>query len=297
MEVKMTDLFLGSHVDLSAPDYLVGAVKTSIAQGANTFMIYTGAPQNSMRKPIETMSIEAGIALMKEAGMDPAKIVVHAPYIINLGNTVNAGTFDIGITFLIRELQRVQQMGFTMLVLHPGAHVGAGSQLALDKIVSGLDKVLSEDGTNVKIALETMSGKGSEVGITFEEIRYIIDHSAYPHRFGVCLDTCHVSDAGYDLTDVDGLLKEFDRVIGLDRLLVVHINDSKNPRGAKKDRHENLGYGTIGFDVIRQFVYHPSLKGIPKILETPYFNDKPPYKDEISMLKKQQFIPGWRDGY
>lgn len=285
------ELLIGSHVDMSSPDYLVGAVQTSLAQGATTMMIYTGAPQNSIRKPIESMRIEEGMALLKASGMNPKHIVVHAPYIINLGNTIKPETYDIGITFLIRELQRVQQMGFTMLVLHPGAHVGAGSQAALDQIVKGLDTVLSQDGTNVTIALETMAGKGTEVGITFEEIAYLISHSAYPHRLGVCLDTCHVHDAGYDVADVDGLLKHFDDTIGLSKLCVVHVNDSKNPKGARKDRHDNLGYGYIGFETLKKVVYHPLLTFIPKILETPYLGEVPPYKEEIAMLKQQTFIP------
>jgi deoxyribonuclease-4 len=285
------ELLIGSHVDMSSPDYLVGAVQTSLAQGATTMMIYTGAPQNSIRKPIESMRIEEGMALLKASGMNPNHIVVHAPYIINLGNTIKPETYDIGITFLIRELQRVQQMGFTMLVLHPGAHVGAGSQAALNQIVKGLDTVLSQDGTNVTIALETMAGKGTEVGITFEEIAYLISHSAYPHRLGVCLDTCHVHDAGYDVADVDGLLKHFDDTIGLSKLCVVHVNDSKNPKGARKDRHDNLGYGYIGFETLKKVVYHPLLALIPKILETPYLGEVPPYKEEIAMLKQQRFMP------
>lgn len=291
----MPPLYLGCHIDMTAPDYLVSAVKTALHYGATTFMIYTGAPQNSFRKPIETMHVEDGLALLKASGMDASKIIVHAPYIINLGNTVKEDTFTIGIEFLIRELQRVEAMGFSTLVLHPGAHVGMGPHAALDRIVEGLDKVFSVDKSHVKIALETMAGKGSEVGITFEEIRYIIDHCAYPDRLGVCLDTCHISDAGYDVSDVDAVLSSFDAIIGLDRLLVVHINDSKNPRGARKDRHENLGYGSIGFATLSTFVHHPKLAHIPKILETPWVADRPPYKEEIAMLKTKQWIDHWRD--
>jgi len=287
----MKPLLIGSHVDMAAPDYLVGAVKASVAQGASTMMIYTGAPQNSIRKPIEAMKIEEGLSLLQAAGIDPQTVVVHAPYIINLGNTLKEDTYQIGKTFLTRELQRVSQMGFSMLVLHPGAHVGAGSKAALDKIVEGLDAVLKDDGTNVSIALETMAGKGTEVGITFEEIQYIIEHSSYPHRLGVCLDTCHIHDAGYDVKDVEGVLDTFDRVIGLNKLLVVHINDSKNPKGAKKDRHDNLGYGYIGFETLLAYVHHPRLAHLPKILETPYLGDLPPYKEEIAMLKQHKFIP------
>lgn len=287
----MKPLLIGSHVDMASPDYLIGAVQTSVAQGATTMMIYTGAPQNSIRKPIEAMKIKEGLRLLTSAGIDPKTVVVHAPYIINLGNTIKQDTYDIGLNFLTRELQRVSQMGFSILVLHPGAHVGAGSKTALDQIVKGLDTVLKEDGTEVKIALETMAGKGTEVGITFEEIQYIIEHSSYSHRLGVCLDTCHIHDAGYDVKDVDGVLNAFDSIIGLDKLLVVHVNDSKNPKGAKKDRHDNLGYGYIGFDTLLTYVHHPRLAHLPKILETPYLGELPPYKEEIAMLKQRKFIP------
>lgn len=288
-------IYLGSHVDLVAPDYLVSAVKTTLANGANTMMIYTGAPQNSLRKPTEIMHIQPAHALLKEAGIPLDKIIVHAPYIINLGNTVNPETATIGVTFLIRELQRVQAMGFSTLVLHPGAHVGAGAPAAIASINERLNQVFAEDNTKVKIALETMAGKGSEVGTTFEEIHQLIALSNYPDRLGVCLDTCHISDAGYDVHDVDGVLAEFDRIIGLDRLLVVHINDSKNPRGARKDRHENIGYGTIGFETLAKYIHHPKLAHLPKILETPWVEERTPYHVEIAMLRQQQFIPNWRD--
>jgi deoxyribonuclease-4 len=288
-------LYLGSHVDLVAPDYLVHAVETSIQQGANTMMIYTGAPQNSLRKPTEIMRIQEAHALMKAKGMPLDKVVVHAPYIINLGNTINSETATMGVTFLIRELARVHAMGFSMLVLHPGAHVGAGSQVALDGINERLNQVFKEEHSPVKIALETMAGKGSEVGTTFEELAYIIKQSDHPERLGVCLDTCHISDAGYDVHDVDGVLNAFDRIIGLHKLLVIHINDSKNPRGAKKDRHENLGYGTIGFETLQRYVHHPRLQHLPKILETPWIEDKTPYAIEIKMLKDGRMTKGWRD--
>jgi deoxyribonuclease-4 len=288
-------LYLGSHVDLVAPDYLVHAVETSIQQGANTMMIYTGAPQNSLRKPTEIMRIQEAHALMKAKGMPLDKVVVHAPYIINLGNTINSETATMGVTFLIRELARVHAMGFSMLVLHPGAHVGAGSQLALDGINERLNQVFKEEHSPVKVALETMAGKGSEVGTTFEELAYIIKQSDHPERLGVCLDTCHISDAGYDVHDVDGVLNAFDRIIGLHKLLVIHINDSKNPRGAKKDRHENLGYGTIGFETLQRYVHHPRLQHLPKILETPWIEDKTPYAIEIKMLKDGRMTKGWRD--
>jgi deoxyribonuclease-4 len=288
-------LFIGSHVDLVAPDYLVNAVKNTIANGANTMMIYTGAPQNAIRKPTEIMKIQEAHQLMQEHGILLDKVIVHAPYIINLGNTLKAETATMGVTFLIRELTRVHALGFSTLVLHPGAHVGAGNLAALAGISERLNQVFAEETSPVKIALETMAGKGSEVGITFEEIKYLIDHSTHPERLGVCLDTCHISDAGYDVTNVDGILEKFDSIIGLNKLLVLHINDSKNPRGAKKDRHENLGYGTIGFDTLSRFVHHPKLTHLPKILETPWVGEVTPYAVEIAMLKAKKFQEGWRD--
>jgi deoxyribonuclease-4 len=293
----MKPIILGSHVGLNSPQYLLGAVEEALSYGSTTFMIYTGAPQNSIRKPINQLKVEEGLARLRQAGLDSRHIVVHAPYIINLGNTLKLDTYTMAIQFLVTELSRVQAMGFSTLVLHPGAHVGAGSQAALDRIVEGLDVVLAQDQGQVKIALETMAGKGSEVGITFEEIKYIIDHVKQPNRLGVCLDTCHIHDAGYDVKDVDGILHQFDTIIGLNRLLVVHINDSKNSQGARKDRHENLGYGAIGFDILNSFVHHPKLVHVPKILETPWVGERTPYQDEIAMLRQGAFKKDWRQGY
>jgi len=291
----METLFLGSHVSLESPDYFLGSVREALSYGANTLMIYTGAPQNSIRKNVLALKIAEGQVALKEAGIDPSKIIVHAPYIVNLGNTLNQELFSQSVKFLREELRRVEVFGLDILVLHPGSHVQAGTDLGLKQVVLGLNEVMNGDTTRVKIALETMAGKGSEVGATFEEIRYLLDHVDQRDRFGVCLDTCHISDAGYDVTDVEGVLAEFDRVIGLNNLLCIHINDSKNVRGAHKDRHENLGYGEIGFDVINHYVHHPKLTQIPKILETPYVGEKPPYKEEITMLRNGIFVPGWRE--
>ena len=288
-------LFLGSHVSMNGPEFYEGSVKEALSYGANTFMFYTGAPQNSYRKPLSELKIQEGRKLIKEMGIDENKIVVHAPYIINGANKTREDLFDLSIKVIGSEIQRTAGFGCKILVLHPGAHVNQGFEAGIDNLAECLDIVLSDDNTDVKIALETMAGKGSEIGITFEHIRAIIDKCHYPERLGVCLDTCHISDAGYDVHDVDGILKEFDRIIGLDKLLVVHINDSKNPRGAHKDRHENIGYGYIGFDTIKKWVWHPLLNGIPKILETPYINEKPPYKQEIKMLRDGQYVEGWRE--
>ena len=290
-------IYLGSHVGMNGPEYYLGSVKEALSYGATTFMFYTGAPQNSYRKPLSELKIEEGRKLLKEAGIDENKIIVHAPYLINGANKVKLETQDLAKQLILSEVQRTHGFGAKILVLHPGAHVGLGPEVGIDALVECLDDVFSKDTSDVKIAIETMAGKGSEIGIRFEEIAEIIKKCAYPDRLGVCLDTCHISDAGYDVNDVDGVLKEFDRVIGLDRLLAVHLNDSKNPKGAHKDRHENLGYGYIGFETICRWANHPKLDEVPKVLETPWVGEKAPYKTEIEMLRKQEFIDGWREKY
>ena len=292
-----TNLLIGSHVGMNGPDYYLGSVKEAISYKASTFMFYTGAPQNSYRKPLNELKISEGRSLLRENGFDESKIVVHAPYIINAANPNNPDLLDLSIKVLINELQRTEAFHASILVLHPGNHLGAGPEKAIEVLANTLDKVFANDGTNVKIAIETMAGKGSEIGTSFEQIRDIINKCHFKDRLGVCLDTCHVHDAGYDISDVDGLLDEFNRIIGLDRLLVVHVNDSKNIRSAHKDRHENIGYGEIGFDVLCRFVNHPNLINIPKILETPYINEKAPYSDEIRMLRAESFEKNWKDSY
>ena len=291
------DLLIGSHVGMNGPEYYLGSVKEAISYNASTFMFYTGAPQNSYRKPLNELKIKEGRALLKERGFDESKLVVHAPYIINAANPNRPELLDLSMKTIINELQRTEAFGASILVLHPGNHLGAGSEAAIDVLADSLDKVFDNDGTNVRIAIETMAGKGSEIGTCFEDVIKIINKSHHKERLGVCLDTCHVHDAGYDVNDTEGLINEFDKVIGLDKLLVVHVNDSKNIRGAHKDRHENLGYGEIGFNALSRLANHPRLKDIPKILETPYINEKAPYSDEIKMLRDESFVDNWKDNY
>lgn len=285
-------LKIGSHVSMSGKKMLLASSEEAVSYGANTFMIYTGAPQNTRRKPIEELNIEAGKAHMKEHGV--TDIVVHAPYIINIANAKKKETFRLGVDFLQSEIKRTEAIGAKQIVLHPGAHVGEGVETGIKKIIEGLNEVLSKE-QNVNIALETMAGKGSECGRTFDELAKIIDGVTLNEKLSVCFDTCHTHDAGYDTaTDFDGVLDEFDKVIGLDRLTVLHINDSKNPKGARKDRHENIGFGYIGFKALNDIVHHPQLQSIPKILETPYVGPdkksrRPPYKYEITMLKEKKF--------
>lgn len=295
--MKNEDILIGSHVSMSAPDFYLGSVQETLNYGATTFMFYTGAPQNSYRKPLEELKIEEGYALIKKAGLDESKIVVHAPYIINLANRSRPELYQTSKEIFLNEIKRTSAFHASIIVLHPGAHVSQGNEEAISALIDALDEILDNDGTNVKIALETMAGKGTEIGISFEQIHQIIAASKHSDRLGVCLDTCHLNDAGYDVHDINNVLKKFDDIIGLDRLLVVHLNDSKNERGAHKDRHENIGYGTIGFKTLNAYVHHPLLVNVPKILETPYINDKPPYKEEIKMLREGIFIEDWKSTF
>lgn len=284
-------VLLGSHVSMNGKKMLLGSSEEAVSYGANTFMIYTGAPQNTRRKPIEELNIEEGIKHMGENGID--HIVVHAPYIINIANTVKAPTFELGVNFLRSEIERTEAIGAKQIVLHPGAHVGAGVEAGIAKIIEGLNEVITKE-QDVQIALETMAGKGTEIGRNFDELAKIIDGVTHNEKLSVCLDTCHIHDAGYHVKDgFDDVLNEFDKIIGVDRIKVVHVNDSKNERGARKDRHENIGFGHIGFDALHYVIFHEEFTNIPKILETPYVgegkNKKPPYKFEIDMIKSGSF--------
>lgn len=287
---------LGCHVGMSGKEMMLGSVKETLSYGANTFMLYTGAPQNTRRKDISELRIEEAQALMKEQGID--EFVVHAPYIINLANCVKPETYQIAVEFLEVELQRTAAMGSKTLVLHPGSHVGEGVDAGTAQIVKGLNSVLTKD-TSVHIALETMAGKGSEIGRSFEELAKIYDGVVYSDKLRVCFDTCHTSDAGYDIIhDYDGVMEQFDRVIGKDQIAAFHINDSKNEPGAAKDRHENFGFGHIGFEALMQVVKDDNFAAIPKILETPYVKDPdnakksyPPYAYEIAMIRSGKFDP------
>ena len=291
----MNKIYLGSHVSMSSPDFYLGSVRSALEWGENTFMFYTGAPQNSYRLPLERLKIEEGRKLLKENNIDESKIIVHAPYLINLGSKEKIDNYELAKKLVINELQRTKAFGCKTLVLHPGNHLKASKIEGLNNIVEGLNYIFENDNTDVKIALETMSGKGSELGTTFEDINYIINNCKYSDRLGVCLDTCHINDYGYDVRDIDHILNEFNKIIGLEKLLVVHVNDSKNPIGAHKDRHDNIGYGTIGFETLSKYIHHPLLINVPKILETPYVNEKPPYKKEVEMLLNNAFEDNWRE--
>lgn len=286
----MEEIKIGSHVGMAGKEMFLASVKEAESYGANVLMLYTGAPQNTRRKEIKDLNIEAGWAYAKQAGI--REIVVHAPYIINLANTVKPETFELAVQFLEKEIRRTAAMRSHILVLHPGSALDAGAEAGIAQTVRGLNMVLDENEDEVFIALETMAGKGSEIGRTFEEIKAIYDGVNKKERLRVCFDTCHVNDAGYDLVhDYDGVFKHFDQVIGLDQIAVFHINDSLNPLGAHKDRHANIGQGTIGFETLHRLVHDPRFVEIPKILETPWLCAEgetkktiPPYKEEIAQL-------------
>lgn len=279
---------IGSHVSMSAPDFMLGSVKEALSYGANAFMLYSGAPQNTRRQPIGKLKIKEAHQLMKDNGIALENIIMHAPYIINLANTIKPETYEIATSFLKEEIKRCHAFGAKYLVLHPGSHVNAGEEVGLNSIIKGLDEAML-DMKDTYIALETMAGKGSELGYTFEQIKYIKEHVKDSEHIKVCLDTCHINDAGYDLNNFDAILDEFDELIGLEHLVCIHLNDSKNVQGARKDRHANLGFGEIGFDKLSYIAHHERLKDVVKILETPYVEKKPPYKYEIEMLKNNCF--------
>lgn len=279
---------IGSHVSFSDKG-LLNAANEAVSYGSGTFMIYTGAPQNTARKPIEKQYVPEGKEVMQENGID--EIVVHAPYIINLGS-YKGNTFRLAVDFLQEEIRRTDYIGVKNIVLHPGAYTDKDPEYGIARISEGLNEVLNGTAeTNVNIALETMAGKGTEIGRSFEEIAAIMDKVTDNERLTVCFDTCHVHDAGYDIVDdFDGVLEQFDKIIGLDRIAVLHLNDSKNPKGAGKDRHAPVGSGYIGFRAMNYIVHHEKMKDLPMILETPWIGKdkktvRPMYEAEIALLR------------
>ena len=291
---------LGSHVGMSGKEMLLGSAKEAVSYGADTFMFYTGAPQNTRRKSISELNIDAAWDYLSQHQIE--EIIVHAPYIINLGNSVKPETFELAVQFLQLEIERTAACKSQTLILHPGAHVGAGTEAGIAQIIKGLNEVLTAD-TPCNIALETMAGKGSEIGRSFEELAQIYDGVIHSDKLRVCFDTCHTSDSGYDIIhDFDGVIEKFDRLIGKDQIAVFHVNDSKNPSGAAKDRLANIGFGEIGFDALSYIVHHPDFTDVPKILETPYIpsptkekKSYAPYKYEMEMLRRQTFYPDLAD--
>ncbi|MEE0564275.1 MAG: deoxyribonuclease IV [Lactobacillus rogosae] len=288
----MSKIKLGCHVGMAGKEMFLASAKEAASYGANVFMLYTGAPQNTRRKDISELNIEAGWEYARQHGIE--EIVVHAPYIINLANTVKPETYELAVEFLEKEIIRTAAMRSHIMVLHPGSHVNAGVEAGIAQVIKGLNTVLNQNDDDVYIALETMAGKGSEVGRTFEELKAIYDGVDKKDRLRVCFDTCHVNDAGYDIVNhYDEVFEEFDKVIGLDQIAVFHINDSMNPLGAHKDRHANIDKGSIGYETLHRLVHDERFIDVPKILETPWLAEegtdkktKPPYKEEIEWLLK-----------
>lgn len=288
----MSKIKLGCHVGMAGKEMFLASAKEAASYGANVFMLYTGAPQNTRRKDISELNIEAGWEYARQHGIE--EIVVHAPYIINLANTVKPETYELTVEFLEKEIIRTAAMRSRIMVLHPGSHVNAGVEAGIAQVIKGLNTVLNQNDDDVYIALETMAGKGSEVGRTFEELKAIYDGVDKKDRLRVCFDTCHVNDAGYDIVNhYDEVFEEFDKVIGLDQIAVFHINDSMNPLGAHKDRHANIDKGSIGYETLHRLVHDERFIDVPKILETPWLAEegsdkktKPPYKEEIEWLLK-----------
>ena len=285
-------MIIGSHVSFSGKQLLSSTLE-AISYNASAFMFYTGAPQNTVRSKINDEYTKEAIKLMNEHNIDINNVICHAPYIINLANNKDESKYEFSKNFLKGEITRCEELGVKYIVLHPGSSVGIDRLIALDNIIDALKQVLEGD-ENVTILLETMAGKGTELGINIDEIKYIIK-SVNSNKLGVCLDTCHLNDSGVDINNFEVYLNIFDKEIGLDKIGCVHINDSKNPLGARKDRHENIGFGTIGFDPIYKVCTSARLKDVPKILETPYINGKAPYKEEIEELRSNKFNPNLKE--
>ncbi len=287
------ELIIGSHVGFGGTNQLLGSVKEALSYGASTFMFYTGAPQNTKRNPIKKELTEEAYKLMRENNIDLSKVIIHAPYIVNLGNLEN---FDFSVNFLKGEISRASELGIKNVVLHPGSSVSYTKEESIKSIIDGLNIIL-DNNMDVTICLETMAGKGTEIGRDLKELKTIIDGINFKNKIGICLDTCHLSDSGVDLTKFNEYLDEFDKEIGLNYIKCLHINDSKNELGSHKDRHENIGLGTIGFDTLISIIYDKRFINIPKILETPYVTKDdeskekifPPYKYEIKMIRNKTF--------
>lgn len=279
-------MIIGSHVRMASPDYLEGSVREALSYDANAMMLYTGAPQNTRRLPMEALHIAEMHALLQENGIPAEHVIVHAPYIINPANSVKPEVAELAVEFLQKEISRTAAIGARYIVLHPGSYTTTDTEMGIRTCAEQLNRV-GKLPEGIVICLETMAGKGSEIGKSFEELAAILERLDHPETYGICFDTCHTHDAGYDIADIDSVLDRFDAVLGLERMHVIHLNDSKNERGARKDRHANLGQGQIGFENLYRVFAHPRLAAVPKILETPYIDDRPPYAEEIRMLKER----------
>ena len=282
-------MIIGSHVNFGS-EQLLGSAKQAVSFGANTFMFYTGAPQNTIRKDIKDDLTDEAVKYMKENNIDINNVICHAPYIINLANKEKEDSWNFSISFLKNEINRITKMGINYIVVHPGNALKIDRMEALNNIAEAINNIITID-TKPMILLETMAGKGTECGINIYEINEILNKVNLKEKVGVCLDTCHLNDSGIDISKFDEYLNEFDEKIGIEKIKCVHVNDSKNEIGTHKDRHANLGYGTIGFENLINVIYNTRLKNVPKILETPWIGEYPPYKIEIDMIKSKKFNP------
>ena len=288
------ELIIGSHVSFASSTQLLGSVEEALRYNANTFMFYTGSTQSTQRGIISDELTYKAFELMIKNGINSDNVIVHAPYIINFANRKDEDKYKFYINFFAEELNRVKHLGMNKIVLHPGSAVNCTREEALENIAHALNLVFSMT-EEVTVLLEFMAGKGNEVGKTIDELNEIIKQIKDQKRIGVCLDTCHMNDAGIDVSMIDEFLDEFDSKIGLNKIKCVHLNDSLNERESHKDRHANIGYGTIGFDNLINVVYNKRLNHLPFILETPYINrntkdERPPYKEEIESVRNKKFI-------
>ncbi len=286
-------LIIGSHVKFNNSKQLLGSVMEAVSYNANTFMFYTGSTQSTSRCMINDELTYEAFKLMLENNINSDNVIVHAPYIVNLANRADEDKYNFYLNFFSEELNRVKKLGFNKIVLHPGSAVNCSREEGLNNIVYGLNKVF-DNTLDTIVLLEFMAGKGNELGTSIDELKYIIDGIKNKDRIGVCLDSCHMNDAGVDISKLDEFLDEFDNKIGIDKIKCFHLNDSKNQIGSHKDRHDNIGYGTIGFDNLINITTNKRLEGIPFILETPYINrnskeEFPPYKYEIENVRNKKF--------
>ena len=285
-------MIIGSHVNFN--NGLLGCTKQAISYGANTFMFYTGAPQNTIRKELDLNNANLAMKLMEKENIDINNVICHAPYIVNLANKEILSKWEFSINFLKNEINRCEQLGIKYMVVHPGSSLKNDRNECLKNISDALNYIINYD-TKVTILIETMAGKGTECGINTLEIKTILDNIIFKDKIGVCIDTCHLNDSGIDLKYFDDYLNEFDKLIGINKIKCIHVNDSKNILGSKKDRHENIGFGTIGFDNLINIIYHDKLKNVPKILETPYIDEYPPYKFEIKEIYEKKYNPSLKE--
>lgn len=282
-------LIIGSHVSYKNETQLKGSVEQAISYGANAFMFYTGAPQNTARGPINDLITYEAMQEMSSNGIKLENVICHAPYIVNLANDIDPDKYNFAKNFLRQEIERCEQLGVRKIVLHPGSATKLERKYALNNIIKALNSIIYPDD-EIIILLETMAGKGTELGINLEELQYIIDNIKLKDKIGVCLDTCHLNDSGVDISKFDEYLDLFDEKIGIEKIGCVHLNDSKNPICSRKDRHENLGYGTIGFKTLLDVAYNKRLENVPKMLETPFVDrEYAPYKFEIEEIINKEF--------